>query len=970
MTHSLSSKRRQDAKSDSNALIAIACGVGRHIATAVTFLGILVVFLTVKQIRHVFPAADSSLLFHGYTWGLGAVYFAVLAWVVTGWRQPQLTDCIARHASWPFAILFFLTGIAFVAVSVSSTEGLRDGYLLDGAVLPSFALLALIWAGWIALTRARFCESGWNLLPSSVTDVLLRALLAVTVLTVAGEVMWCVSLVAEFASPRAYTVGALCHVALLILCVAAVLDAWTNEHGRLAWIASGLALGAAVIWGLHAPNVGQQKVLPVSQATADFRIGPAERPAGPAQTSVDASSHPETWLGRFLQRMASSDSSANDPVILVAASGGGSRAALFTALIYEDLQNDPIALEEGSPDGTDVYAANQHIALISSVSGGTLASACYVSPEYTAGRLNSQGVRAKPRHSDPFDVLRLMESEALALSKSERFRRIHPPEIVEAVWKDCDRRWQARELWPFQQRAFIDDMCTDFMAPLLRGALYLGIERGTSVASYWQRHFDLFASNLRPPTAGQGTAGKPQFPLLLCNATDVSGGGAIVIGFPEVDRGVLASSSDSAGTPAGLPVRGLLDLKPGFGVELRLSECVRLSANFPWGFQVASVDIEPANPVSSDDLRRLHLIDGGVFDNTGITTVRWLISRLEELAKPEGTLMAVQARLVLEELKRRGVILLEIDSGAKQEAPGFVSRLFSGVLEPVTALTNATYGTAGYLRERNVAALKTALQNSTALDLRDRLRGLVRRTEGPVQSDLQLQLAGSIDVLYHVVVICNEEENVMTAWALGPDDKAKIFVRYLVARQELRRRLREVILTHRSVKSHLEDLEPIVRTMEAQLDGGRPPSFTDEVKPAVDLFSDLIKIRDALQIDTEIEQRLNALYATQAPVAQIDSVAEKKREFIERRARVETLPMSRMMQQNTPIDFSATLADSAAWESPAMATPPGESDRPLEYAKVKGAMDRGLRNLDNKFEVLKGRHAVYAAEAAAAEPPP
>src|SRR5690606_7598053 len=119
-----------------------------------------------------------------------------------------------------------------------------------------------------------------------------------------------------------------------------------------------------------------------------------------------------------------------------------------------------------------------------------------------------------------------------------------------------------------------------------------------------------------------------------------------------------------------------------------------------------------------------------------------------------------------------------IDSGAKPEPPGFVSQTFSGVLEPIVALNNASYGTAAYMRDRNLLDMKTTLVSTHGKDLQEDLKSLIHRS--PISDEkkktLHADLLGQIDFCYHIVAICNEEENVMTAWALGPEDKAKIFV--------------------------------------------------------------------------------------------------------------------------------------------------------------------------------------------------
>ena len=55
----------------------------------------------------------------------------------------------------------------------------------------------------------------------------------------------------------------------------------------------------------------------------------------------------------------------------------------------------------------------------------------------------------------------------------------------------------------------------------------------------------------------------------------------------------------------------------------------------------------------------------------------------------------------------------------------------------------------------------------------------------------------SVPRLHPLCIQCNHEENVMTAWALGPNDKAKVMVRFLIeiaiARETLAGILRDAI---------------------------------------------------------------------------------------------------------------------------------------------------------------------------------
>src|SRR4029079_15244930 len=75
---------------------------------------------------------------------------------------------------------------------------------------------------------------------------------------------------------------------------------------------------------------------------------------------------------------------------------------LFTAMVLEDLSRQAVHCE-GHPG----YRIDDHILLISSVSGGTLASACYVDDGY-AGKTSDEPTPHRPRNFFPEETVALM----------------------------------------------------------------------------------------------------------------------------------------------------------------------------------------------------------------------------------------------------------------------------------------------------------------------------------------------------------------------------------------------------------------------------------------------------------------------------------------------------------------------------------------------------------------------------------
>src|SRR4029078_9588112 len=88
------------------------------------------------------------------------------------------------------------------------------------------------------------------------------------------------------------------------------------------------------------------------------------------------------------------------PVVVMAAPGGASRAAIYTAYTFERLHRDL----------PDVAA---HLQAVSSVSGGSLASAAYVARRFHLGRRFVEWVAAWPADVEPGELVEAMSQDFL-----------------------------------------------------------------------------------------------------------------------------------------------------------------------------------------------------------------------------------------------------------------------------------------------------------------------------------------------------------------------------------------------------------------------------------------------------------------------------------------------------------------------------------------------------------------------------
>ena len=503
----------------------------------------------------------------------------------------------------------------------------------------------------------------------------------------------------------------------------------------------------------------------------------------PARVKQAFAEETEEWFARLEQRILRGR--ADRPIVIVAASGGGSRAAMFAGLVYEYLAHNGF---DGAKVERPEDAIGHNIAMVSSVSGGSLASAYYLAR-------SSEPERDEPRNFIPDEVasnlagvvgewVKVVDDckknpdSCFSLEEAGVRRRRDDafPRVLASV-KSLPKEGPAVAPWLFRS-ALVDDMATDFMAPLLRGVLTPFLERGHSVSSFWSERFGW--SKIRQHSCPEGAgrtdgrwlcdwSSRRPPPLALLNATNVKTGRRVVVGYPPLPVGLLGEEMTS-----------LSDYGGAF--DLTLADGARLSANFPWGFEIGLFDTKyDTMLVSPQSLsKRLKLTDGGVTDNSGIDTIATLFEHLEVASRPpkaddvkattaqtRDEFLARRARAIRDLLLTRGLMLVEIDAGARPSTAGVVGRLFPVVTDPLDALSLGGWGGATTMKKGLISRVEQAFQKMTAQENRSPGAG----REGG---------AGQARSFQRLTFVCNHTEGVMTAWALGPKDKATIMASFLV----------------------------------------------------------------------------------------------------------------------------------------------------------------------------------------------
>jgi len=261
------------------------------------------------------------------------------------------------------------------------------------------------------------------------------------------------------------------------------------------------------------------------------------------------------------------------PVILVSAEGGGIRGAAWTAMVLSRLT---AAVDAGHPvRGQPLFA--RYLFAASGVSGGSLGLAAYV------------GMLAQPGSPDPASL----EQRAQTLLSHDYLA----PTLASTFFIDFTQRWLPG--------AWLNDRAR-------------ALTRSWESAAHNQG-MDAFAQ----PLADLYRQGSGQIntalPALFLNSTTV------VEGKRFVQHPFLPIT-----TRQGQPWTAGLDGSRWLDPRFPLSEAVLNSARFTYVSPAGTLEARATNPPTP---RRLQLVDGGYFENSGTTTLLELMSLLKERAE-------------------------------------------------------------------------------------------------------------------------------------------------------------------------------------------------------------------------------------------------------------------------------------------------------------------------------------------------
>jgi hypothetical protein len=374
------------------------------------------------------------------------------------------------------------------------------------ALLPLAALC--VWIPAVAWHQPEDCSS----LLDAVGEVSGRIPILLLTTSAAGEILWAapsLPVLDAYFSYRLYTIWAAFHVCFCLVALGAWADVthcqWRQWPMRALTLV-GLVIAVLVLAGPAALEPSGQE-----EGRATWERATAK------EATPDSSLN---WYQHMWERLEAIEKKGKGPIVVIAASGGGSRAALFTSLVLEGLD------KEAFPDIKDNKWSDR-VLLVSSVSGGSLATAHLT---FRKGR---------PLETVPF--LRNSIQSELIIRFGTEYEDVRPSyklegpnklqrtfaELYEADARDSDLQW-------ILGSGSADAMCTDFMAPLLRGVMTFGLERGESVSQFWQQRLAWINPDDERPYHNLGH--DPLRPLVVFNTTDARRGNRFLLGFPDLPR--------------------------------------------------------------------------------------------------------------------------------------------------------------------------------------------------------------------------------------------------------------------------------------------------------------------------------------------------------------------------------------------------------------------------------------------------
>ena len=323
-----------------------------------------------------------------------------------------------------------------------------------------------------------------------------------------------------------------------------------------------------LLWAVFCTYVADNHYVRLAATSTSYDVPPRKPPSAP-----DANASIEGYLDRWREGL-SAGPDGTVPLFLVAAEGGGVRAAYWTALVLGEIEDR--ARDQQLDFGRHVFA-------ISGVSGGSLGAAVYAS-----------------------------------LLRERSTPGARPPD-VQCASPDRLRERAERIL----SRDFLSPTVAVMLFPdLLQQLVPIGLlnDRAVAIERAWEAAWDecedgrLFSEKFVAAWAGTQS-----IPLLFLNSTVVETGQRLITAPVSIAEPAFSDA---------------LDGRRVLGPELTLSTAVHTSARFTYVSPAGTVrrQDEWTHVGDADESEWIRLVDGGYFENSGAVTAAEILRGVQRYA--------------------------------------------------------------------------------------------------------------------------------------------------------------------------------------------------------------------------------------------------------------------------------------------------------------------------------------------------
>jgi hypothetical protein len=596
---------------------------------------------------------------------LGAAVFAVLGLAVIRAAVPELV--FAKHGDWWLLFILIPISVGFYRLHTRSGPTMGDlealiaiGVMLVGAWLivvegnPELSAVALTFTGTMLLfgSMAFFYSYEADSRPSQFVStrlqfVRIQPLLAVG--AIAAVVMgFALILFPLQVAVRIGTIAILLLGSMLFAAFAAAMVAFAERTRPPKILASFRVKRTPVFVFLLAWIMLAS--MAATGASNDVPILVDEAAGSDMTVTIDDVW--ERWLDRNTDGASppgEGDERPAMPLVFIAASGGGIRAAVWTSYVLDCIFTGQVEALEGCPGGELPEEVSDRIAVMSGVSGGSLGLAAF-SGLLVDGVPPATQDWVKARLDDDFlgaamAWLLLVDTPRSFIGFGPRIR--DRAEVMELTW---ERSWN--DAGDFLSRGMFEVWQNEPALPLL-------VFNGTSVTDPCRFNVSVLDGNAHDPTD-------------TCTSLDV---------FENTSSGVSPLASLAA-------TQDLADFLCA-DQDIRISTGALMTARFP--VVSPSGRIGEALTDCGEAPRVAYVVDGGYLEGSGAGTITELWDQLESRvaihnADPTATMCVVP-------------FVIQIDNGYENPGTGGSSASPREALIPITALLGSQFGRIANARE-------------------------------------------------------------------------------------------------------------------------------------------------------------------------------------------------------------------------------------------------------------------------------